>query len=140
MVAVTQENEALWAELCCALWPENSPEDMLAERKAGKLPHEFLYLQAGEAVAFLSLSLRSDYVEGTNSSPVGYVEGIYVKPECRGQGVAAELLEFAKAWSRERGCRELASDCEIENTDSRAFHNAVGFSEASVNIHFTMEL
>jgi aminoglycoside 6'-N-acetyltransferase I len=67
-------------------------------------------------------------------------EGIYVKPEYRRRGVAKELVEFAKRWSIERGCLMLASDCFLENTPSRSFHNKIGFKEVSVNVHFTMDL
>ncbi len=36
--------------------------------------------------------MRTDYVEGTESSPVGYLEGIFVKEEYRKNGYAKELL------------------------------------------------
>ena len=66
IVPVTIENENEWAELCVALWSENTTDDMLEERKNGELPNEYLYTADGEAVAFISLSLRHDYVEGTD--------------------------------------------------------------------------
>ncbi|MCL2003868.1 MAG: GNAT family N-acetyltransferase [Oscillospiraceae bacterium] len=141
IVPVTKENEDAWAELCVALWPENTVEDIFRERSGGRLlQNEFLYMDGGEAVAFLSLSLRRDYVEGTDSSPVGYLEGIYVKPGTRGKGVGRELTEFAKAWSRERGCSEFASDCELHNEASRAFHEKIGFREENRIICFVMDL
>jgi len=140
IVPVTTENENEWAALCVALWPDNTPEDMLEERANDELPNEYLYYEKNEAVAFISLSLRNDYVEGTESSPVGYLEGIYVKPQYRGCGVALKLVEFAKEWSLKHGCSELASDCELENEDSRLFHGKVGFTEANRIICFTMNL
>ncbi|MDL2232035.1 GNAT family N-acetyltransferase [Ruminococcaceae bacterium OttesenSCG-928-L11] len=140
IIPVDTQNKAEWARLCNALWPHNSPADMLEEWEAGKLPHEFLYYREGQAVAFVSLSLRRDYVEGTESSPVGYIEGIYVEPALRQAGIARELIAFAGDWSRQRGCTEMASDCEVENTLSRRFHAGVGFEEAGVNVHFTMKL
>ena len=141
IIPVTKENELRWAELCVALWPEHTVEDMLRERSGGGLlQNEFLYMSGGEAAAFLSLSLRHDYVEGTDSSPVGYLEGIYVKPEMQGKGVGRELTEFAKAWSRERGCSALASDCELYNEESRMFHEKVGFREENRIICYVMDL
>lgn len=140
IVPVTKANEQAWAELCVALWPEITKEDMLAERTVGNLPNEFLYLINDEAVAFISLSLRYDYVEGTDSSPVGYLEGIYVKPEFRGKGIGRALIEFTKEWAIAKGCTELASDCELENKDSKIFHRKMGFKEANRLICFTMDL
>ena len=34
------------------------------------------------------------------------------------------------------GCREFASDCELDNADSFKFHMAVGFEEANRVICF----
>lgn len=88
----------------------------------------------------MSLSLRHDYVEGAESSPVGYLEGIYVRPGHRKKGIAKELVQFAKEWAKNRGCTELASDCEIGNEASRAFHAKMGFAEANRIICFNMRL
>jgi len=140
IVPVSIKNEKEWAEMCIALWSDNTTADMLKERKNGKLPNEYLYMADGEAIAFVSLSLRHDYVEGTVSSPVGYLEGIYVKPNFRGRGIAAELVEFAKKWAISQGCSELASDCELDNENSRLFHSKIGFEEANKIICFTMAL
>jgi aminoglycoside 6'-N-acetyltransferase I len=140
IVPVTNENEKEWAKLCVALWSDNTTDDMLEELHSGKLPNEYLYMVESEAVAFISLSLRHDYVEGTDSNPVGYLEGIYVKPDYRGRGIAAELVEFAKGWSISKGCVELASDCELDNEESRLFHSKIGFKEANRIICFTMDL
>ncbi len=37
-------------------------------------------------VAFIHLSIRSEYVEGTDELPVAYIEGIYVKPDYQKKG------------------------------------------------------
>ncbi|MCL2396791.1 MAG: GNAT family N-acetyltransferase [Defluviitaleaceae bacterium] len=140
IVPVSKVNERKWAQLCVDLWPDNSVEAMLYERANGMLPNEFLYYAEDEAVAFVSLSLRHDYVEGTETSPVGYLEGIYVKPDFRRRGIAGELVLFAQQWSTSRGCSEFASDCELDNEESRLFHGRLGFKEANRIICFTMEL
>ena len=100
----------------------------------------FLALEDGVAAAFSQCSLRHDYVEGTQSSPVGYLEGLYVSPCHRGKGLARGLLAQCEAWAAARGCREFASDCELANTASLAFHMKTGFSEANRIICFTKEL
>jgi len=140
IVPVTRENEQAWAALCIALWPGDNFDDWLVERAEGDLPHEYLYYKNNEPVAFISLALRHDYVEGTSTSPVGYLEAIYVKPEHQRHGIARELVEFAKNWAREQGCTEFASDCEWFNEDSRQFHTKVGFAEANRIVCFVMEI
>jgi len=137
---VSKENEREWAALNVALWPDCDIEEVLQERAAGKRPNEFLYYAGDEAVAFVSLSLRHDYVEGTESSPVGYLEGIYVKPGFRKCNIAKALVAFAKDWSVKNGCSALASDCEWDNEASRLFHNRVGFTEVNRIICFAMDL
>ncbi|MDD4186931.1 MAG: GNAT family N-acetyltransferase [Clostridiaceae bacterium] len=140
LVHVTSDNELIWNALCRALWPHLGKDKMLFARRSGKLPYEFLYMEGQEARGFLSLSIRHDYVEGTDSSPVAYIEGIYVKPDARHRGIASEMIFFAKQWAKEHGCRELASDCDVHDKDSEGFHKGVGFMEASRNIHFVMKL
>ena len=139
--AVSKENQNLWSELCATLWPHRSIEYFIQGRKVAKhFQNAFLYFVDDEAVAFINLSLRYDYVEGTNSSPVGYLKGIYVKPEHRNQGIARKMTEYAKKWAAEKGCSEFASDCLLENEESRKFHNRIGFSEINTIVHFAMQI
>ena len=141
IIHVTKENAQAWAQLCCELWPDHTVTEMLAEFDDGAYQYEYLLEINNTYQAFVSLSIRHDYVEGkTESGPVGYLEGIYVRPEYRQKGAAKALVNFARTWSAERGCSMLASDCELWNEESRQFHNKVGFSEESVNVHFTMPL
>lgn len=89
---------------------------------------------------FAQCQLRHDNVEGTDSSPVGYLDGIFVKEEYRKWGYAKELLAACEQWARERGCTEFASDCELSNTGSFQFHIGAGFEEANRVICFTKKL
>ena len=141
IVNVTNDNKKIWAVLCNELWPHNSTDEMLEAFSDGEYKNEYLYQLDGVAVAFVSLSVRHDYVEGKfDSRPVGYLEGIYVKPEYRNRGIAKEMVLFSKKWSIENGCSMLASDCELTNEESRMFHNKIGFSEVNINVHFIMQL
>jgi aminoglycoside 6'-N-acetyltransferase I len=141
IIPVDNGNARAWAGLCNELWPHHSIDEMLSDFYKGEYQNEYLYYADDMPVAFMSLSIRNEYVEGRDDDkPVGYLEGIYVKPECRRQGIARALVQYAKLWSAERGCAMLASDCELSNADSRAFHNKMGFNEVSINIHFTQAL
>lgn len=137
---VTAENQLEWAKMCQTLFRTESATMFLEEREAGMLPYEYVCYIGSECAGMLSLSVRNDYVEGTKTSPVAYIEGIYVKDQFRNQGVARELIEFAKDWGRAAGCSEMASDCELDNVVSACFHQKVGFEEANRLICFKMNL
>lgn len=79
-------------------------------------------------------------MEGTDNSPVGYLEGIYVKEAYRSKGLAKELLGECEKWAKDKGCSEFASDCELDNMDSLKFHLRAGFEEANRIICFTKRI
>ena len=78
-------------------------------------------------IGFAQCQLRYDYVEGTSTSPVGYLEGIFVKESYRSKGYAKELLTECEVWAKGNGCQEFASDCEIDNINSLHFHQGYEF-------------
>ena len=131
------------ADLALRLWPGHTMEEMQAEM-AEILAKEdaAFFLAYGEdlPVGFAQCQLRHDYVEGTDSSPVGYLEGIYVAEGFRKHGIAGDLLMAAESWAKEQGCSEFASDCELTNAESLKFHLSVGFEEANRIICFTKKL
>lgn len=91
-------------------------------------------------VGFAQCGLRHDYVEGTSSSPVGYLEGIFVEEKYRKQGYAKQLLNCCEQWAKDKGCTEFASDCELDNEISQQFHMNLGFKEANRIICFKKKL
>ncbi|WP_102400766.1 aminoglycoside 6'-N-acetyltransferase [Haloimpatiens massiliensis] len=92
------------------------------------------------SVGVAQCGLRKDYVEGTDSTPVGYLEGIYVIEEFRNKSIASMLCQSCEKWAMEIGCTEFASDCELTNRESLEFHLAIGFAEANRIICFTKKL
>ena len=137
------EDALTLAELAIQLWEDHDLHVLEEEFRELALDEEaacFIKYVDGRPAAFAQCQLRHDYVEGTDSSPVGYLEGIFVLEVYRKQGYAAELLDACEQWAKEKGCCEFASDCELENTDSLAFHKAMGFEEANRIICFTKKL
>ncbi|MBO7663200.1 MAG: GNAT family N-acetyltransferase [Clostridia bacterium] len=131
------------AALACELWPDHSAEELTEEYDAllaRKDAAVFLFKEEGEAVGFAQCQLRRDYVEGTESSPAGYLEGIYVRESVRRQGIARSLLSACESWAKAQGCVEFASDCELGNTGSQQFHQAVGFKEANRIVAYVKKL
>ncbi len=56
-----------------------------------------------------------------------YVDGLYVVPERRREGIAGELLNRMKAWGRERGCEYARLSVHVDNHAAMAFYEAHGF-------------
>ena len=112
----TTDDLSVLTELACVLWPGHAVPELQAEL------------------------LRHDYVEGTDTSPVGYLEGIYVMEGYRDRGIASALLRACESWAKSNGCVEFASDCQLDNVQSLRFHLKVGFEEAGRIICFTKKL
>ncbi|WP_223555225.1 aminoglycoside 6'-N-acetyltransferase [Lysinibacillus sphaericus] len=131
------------ALLALQLWPNHTLEEF-SEEMAQLINAEnaaiFLAYEDDEAVGFAQCQLRTDYVEGTDSSPVGYLEGLFVNEQNRQKGFAKHLVESCEQWAKRKGCIEFASDCELQNLESLAVHLKLGFSEANRIICFTKEL
>ena len=133
-----------WLELRRSLWPEPSAgshrddiRDLLG-RSDG-----VAYLarnDEGRAIGFAEAALRHDYVNGCETSPVGFLEGIYVAPDWRSRGVARALCAAVEAWAGDRGCSELASDTGLTNTPSQRAHAAMGFEETERVVYYRKRL
>ena len=129
--------------LALGLWPDHVYAELRQEM--GEILSQpdaafFLALDGKMPIGFAQCQLRRDYVEGTESTPVGYLEGIFVAETYRRRGVARDLLAACEGWAGERGCAEFASDCELTNTESLLFHLKLGFLEANRIICFTKKL
>ncbi|MCS6761723.1 MAG: GNAT family N-acetyltransferase [Candidatus Devosia symbiotica] len=85
----------------------------------------------GTAVSFAEASIRHDHINGCDTSPVGFVEGIYVAPEHRRNGLARKLVALIEDWARALGCSECASDAVLDNIAiaSHRLHIALCFDE-----------
>ena len=131
------------AALAAAMWTGHSAAELAQEfaaSMAGEYGAVFIADRDGQPAAFAQCQLRHDYVEGTDSSPVGYLEGIYVSEAYRRQGIAGQLLRACEQWAKAAGCTEFASDCELTNEESRLFHARMGFEEANRIICFVKRL
>ena len=89
------ENLAEIANLAVLMWQKHTVQDLIEEFSDIILQGNaqfFLKYNQDTSVGFAQCQLRYDYVEGTETSPVGYLEGIFVKEEYRHKGYAKELL------------------------------------------------
>ena len=133
-----------WVKMRCALWPDYSEAELRAGAGTMLLTPEKhdvrIAVVAGKPVGFAETSLRSDYVNGCETSPVAFLEGIYVEPNARRTGVARALVTAAEAWANKIGCTEFASDALLENSASHDMHKALGFTETERVVYFRKKL
>lgn len=129
--------------LAMKLWPDNVWSDLETEfEQLLESKKDIVYLAVVEEayIGFIHMSLRFDYVEGSNSSPVGYIEGIYVDENHRNKGISRKLVEAGEEWSKSFGCKEIASDTELHNYGSQTFHKRIGFKEAGRIVAFIKDI
>lgn len=130
------EHREGWLALRAALWGDEAGDPADLPEGGGN----FVALAEGRVIGFAEAAIRQDYVNGCDSSPVLFLEGLFVDPGHRRRGVAAALVAAVADWGRALGCSEFASDAEIDNLDSHAMHLALGFAETERVVYFRREL
>ena len=139
IIPADQSRIAGWLDLRVALWPECQRPESEREIKAllqSSRQAAFLAIGPDERIIGLAEVSTREYVDGCSTCPLGYLEGIYVVPECRHQGVARQLVQAGENWAAAKGCSEMGSDTGLTNEDSIRFHKAVGFRETERQIVF----
>lgn len=138
--AAKKEHLGELIEMGVDLWKEDYTAEKLKSIFSDILnsnKYKVLLYSLNEIIAaFIMLSIRTDYVEGSESSPTGYIEGIYVKQEFRKGGIAKKLFIEGEKWLKEKGCKQVGSDAYIDNKVSYDFHTAIGFKEAGKLVAF----
>ncbi|NBX73623.1 MAG: GNAT family N-acetyltransferase [Alphaproteobacteria bacterium] len=98
----------------------------------------FEIFDGDKRVGYVHYQPRS-HAFGTLESPVMYVEGFWVDPAYRQQGVGRQLMEKLIDHAKNMGFLAIASDTEPENDASAAAHTACGFRDAGLLRHFVFE-
>lgn len=140
---VSPENITYLVRLVLKLWEESDYEEELDYYSKLILSADnCIYLVKADAkyIAFIHLSVRTNYVEGSDELPVAYVEAIYVEPDFQHQGIGKQMIVFAESWAKERKLQQLASDTNAANIEAIMFHKKVGFKKVETIICFIKNL
>lgn len=142
IIPATADTLESWTRLRTCLWPETQEAEHRSELEEyfqNNSENSSVFLartETGYIVGFAEAVLRTDYVNGCTTSPVVFLEGIYVQDSYRRQNIARSLCEAVALWAKNLGCTEFASDAPITNDASRRFHAAMGFIETEQVVFF----
>ena len=132
-----------WLRMSLALFPHTGPEDHEGDlrRLLGRDdPAVFIAERPdGSVCGFVEAGSRP-YVDGCDSSPVGYIEAWWVDPDVRRAGYGRALLAAAEDWARSRGYTEMGSDALLDNIVSHEAHRRSGYEEVERIVQFRKSL
>ena len=130
-------------EMALVLWPDFGEAGLKRELQnmaTSERQETILARENEDYIGFITVSTRIDYVEGATSSPVGYIEGIFVKPDYRKTGIGRQLYQLGEQWCLKKGCQQMGSDAYAWNKQSHEFHKRLGFDEEDTLVHFIKDI
>jgi aminoglycoside 6'-N-acetyltransferase I len=143
LAPIEKKDFALWRKMRREIYPIIDPEydqrEMEQISVSGIWFCYFIENETGETIGLVELSSRN-IVDNCLSSPVAYLEGLYLEPECRGRGLGKQAARLVFDWCRERGFSELATDAELANTAAQNFYRALGFEETDRVVEYRMQI
>jgi len=99
----------------------------------------FVVDDSQQIIGLVELSSRN-IVDGCLSSPVAYLEGLYLNEIYRHKGYGKELMNNILHWCKENGFQELATDTELSNTQAQDFYKNMGFEEVDRIVEFCIDV
>jgi aminoglycoside 6'-N-acetyltransferase I len=132
-----------WLRMRLALWPDDTAAELSAEMEGLQVAQAvglFVAERPGGGLGGFVEAGTRPYAEDCETSPVGYIEGWYVDPDLRRQGVGGRLIRAAEDWARGLGLQEMGSDTWIWNETSIRAHLSLGYREAERLVTFCKKL
>lgn len=83
----------------------------------------------------LATGRRSEQPPLFDRDPVLVVDGLYVTPEHRGEGIADALLDRLEDWGRDHGCAHVGLTVHANNEAAVGLYEARGFEFAYRGYH-----
>ena len=128
---MTHDNVSEWLEMRIELWPHcplNRHKKEISDQLSNPaILQGFMAILNGQTAGFLEASIHQNAHQQFGSA--GYIEGWYVKPQYRKNGVGQRLVKAAEDWTFEKGLDQIASDTEDFNFGSISAHKKLGYIE-----------
>ncbi len=141
--AIRIEQFDVWEEMRHALYPIlDSSYNKQEMREIINKPEWFCYFimqNDTQIVGMVELSSRN-IVDSCLSTPVAYLEGLYLQPSHRNQGIGKEVMHLITRWCVAKGFKELATDTELDNVHAQRFYKQLGFEETDRTVAFRLAL
>jgi aminoglycoside 6'-N-acetyltransferase I len=132
-----------WLHLRKRLWPEDElnslKNEMLEIFNTLDENPVFIAYENNQIIGFIELSIHTS-APGCESHRIGFIEGWYVKPTFRNQGIGRQLVEAGERWARDKGCHEMASDTNESYPMSPLAHKRLGYQETEKPFHYKKSL
>ena len=140
---ISRKDFSLWSKFRNEIYPKISRDLDLKEMEnifgSELWKCWFIEREDGKRIGLVELSLRN-IVDGCVSSPVPYLEGLYLTETERGKSRGTEVIEMIKLWCQEHGYSELATDAELTNTRAQKFYEKLGFEQVDQVVAYRLEL
>lgn len=140
---MSQADSQLWAEMRFKLWGRHSIDEHLGDIErmlgGGRRVGYIILLPDHAPGGFAEICIR-EYANGCTAQPVPFLEGIWVDPKHRRNGIGRLLVEKITEDLLEQGFLELCSDADIRNRRSHLAHAKWGFSETERVVYFRKPL
>ena len=107
------------------LWPDAEDYDFSGDVT-------FVWEEGPGALGGFAVVNIRPFSNACEDAPCPHLEGWYVAPRLRRQGVGRALIAACEDWCRERGFDELGSDVLIDNDVSHEAHERLGFEPREV--------
>ncbi len=149
MIRVIERRDfAALLKMLIALWPDGTTRDhgrlirsVLAGKPRSILPLTMFVAERDDRlIGFVEVGLRSHANGCDPVRAVGFIEGWYVAPRARREGVGRALFAAAERWCRRHGCREMASDTWADHRLSVKAHEAMGYAVEGTFVNFKKPL
>ena len=139
---MTETDRPIWLRMYRALFPDDPESGLNIEiTRILSSPDRMgiVAFKGGTHVGFAEYA-RRPYANGCRSQPVPFLEGIWVDPDHRRQGVARRLLDHLEAHARAEGFCEFGSDVLLDNLLSLDVHRQLGFEETERVVYFRKDI
>ena len=143
LISIKRDDFLLWSKFRRAIYPITSHDIDLKEIEDIYLSDIwqcwFVEREGGHRIGLVELSLRN-IVDGCVSSPVPYIEGLYLIETERTKGRGTEIIKMVQTWCQEQGYSELGTDAELNNTRAQKFYEKLGFELVDRVVEYKLEL
>jgi GNAT superfamily N-acetyltransferase len=106
------------------------PEQVIRDGVAATIADGRVYLcqtEAGRSVGAFRLAWSDPEVWPNDDGDAGYVHGLIIRNDVRGQGVGARMLAWAAELIRAKTRRWLRLDCDASNPKLCRYYEGQGF-------------